>query len=295
MLDGMYQSLMCFFMPYCLYSPGRFNHMSGLDINDRVRMGVLVGTAAVFASNAYILMNTYRWDWLTVLINCISSLLIFFWTGIYSCFTASGQFYQSAHEVYGALTFWTVLLITIILCLLPRFSIKAIQKVYFPRDVDIIREQITQGRFKYLDQFETYVPPSAAAMASTDSATSSELGKPIQPDLKQDPTIPEDERPIYPPSVAPSLSNTHNPRSHNSSTGTDYTASIDYHQQYSPDQARTSWDPTGPSVGRVRRSWEASSDFPSSGMLSRVESTNDAPQSPHSPLKSPNDPPTNPA
>ncbi|KAJ9245192.1 hypothetical protein DTO271D3_8870 [Paecilomyces variotii] len=289
MLDGMYQSLICFFMPYCLYRPATFVHASGLNVNDRVRMGVLVGAAAVIASNTYILMNTYRWDWLTVLINCISSLLIFFWTGIYSCFTASGQFYNSASEVYGALSFWAVLLITVIICLLPRFSIKAIQKVYFPRDVDIIREQVTLGRFKYLDQFEAYVPPSAAAMASTDSATSSELGKPIQPDLKQDPSLPEDERPIYPPSVTPT-SNTHNPRSQNGSNATDYTASIDYHQI-----PGASWDPTGPSVDKMRRSWEASNDFSSAAMLDRVESTNEEPQSPHSPLKSPKDPPSNPA
>ncbi|KAL1998752.1 hypothetical protein VTN02DRAFT_5633 [Thermoascus thermophilus] len=217
MLDGLYQSLMCFFMPYCLYRPATFEHPNGLNINDRMRMGVLVATAAVISSNTYIMLNTYRWDWITVLINAISSLLVFFWTGIYSSSVASGQFYKAAAEVYGALSFWAVLLLTVTMCLLPRFAIKAVQKVYFPRDVDIIREQVTMGKFKYLDQFEAYVPPSAsaAALAGVGSATSSDLGKPIEPTMKRDPNLPEDERPIYPPSVAPTGA-THN---HNGSNG----------------------------------------------------------------------------
>lgn len=168
-------------MPYLLFSPATFVHSNGLNINDRTRMGVLVASCAVIASNTYILMNTYRWDWLTVLINVISSLLIFFWTGIYSSTTASAQFYKAAAEVYGALSFWVVLLMTVIICLLPRFTVKAVQKVFFPRDVDIIREQVTQGKFKYLDQYEAFVPPKAAATSgglSNGSAASSDLDLP---------------------------------------------------------------------------------------------------------------------
>lgn len=283
MADGFYQSIMCFFMPYCLYQPATFEHPNGLNINDRMRIGVLVAAAAVIASNTYIMLNTYRWDWITVLINAISSLLVFFWTGIYSSFAASGQFYKAAAEVYGALSFWAVLLLTVTMCLLPRFAVKAIQKVYFPRDVDIIREQVTMGKFKYLDQFEAYVPPSAsaAALAGVGSATSSDLGKPIEPTMKRDPNLPEDERPIYPPSVAPTGA-THN---HNGSNGTNYTSSLEYHHQHqhSLDQVRSSFDRNRPSV-----------DYTSGAALTRVESINAAPQSPHSPLKSPRDPPSNP-
>jgi phospholipid-translocating ATPase len=154
MSDGFYQSLMCFFLPYLLYSPGNFQRSDGLGIDDRPRVGVLVASAAVIASNTYILLNTYRWDWLTVLINALSSLLIFFWTGIYSSLVSSAQFYKSASEVYGTLSYWTVLLVTVMICLLPRFVIKASQKVFFPFDVDIIREQAIMGKFKTVENID---------------------------------------------------------------------------------------------------------------------------------------------
>ncbi|OQE18015.1 hypothetical protein PENSTE_c019G07314 [Penicillium steckii] len=275
MADGLYQSIICFFLPYELYSVANFATENGRDIADRTRMGVLVASCAVIASNVYIMMNTYRWDWFTCLINAISSLLIFFWTGIYSCFTASGQFYNSAAEVYGALSFWIVLLVTCMISLLPRFTWNAVQKVFFPLDVDIIREQVTLGKFKHLKDEDDAVPPKVEAgkvAPSDDSAASSELAKPIQPQMKQDPGIPDDERPFYPPASV--HQNGHNPRSQNGSNGTNYTASLDqYPRPQSVDYVRRSHERTRHSFERVRQSFEASNDFTSAAMLQRMESS----------------------
>lgn len=307
MADGFYQSVICFFLPYNLYAAANLATENGRDITERARMGVLIGTCAVLASNAYILLNTYRWDWFTCLINLISSFLIFVWTGIYTSFTQSGTFYQAASEVYGALSYWVVLLLTVTICLLPRFTAKAIQKVFFPRDVDIIREQVTLGKFKFLDKFDDYVPPKAATIAESDeSATSSDLTKPVQPVMKQAPVVPDDERPFYPPSLA----NTHNPRSQNGSNGTNYSASLDqcpmpqavdnirsherarHSTRHSFERSRQSFDRSRPSFDRNRQSFERSNDFTSAAMLARMESThsNDGRQDP---FRSPNEPPDN--
>ncbi|KAF9886263.1 hypothetical protein FE257_011876 [Aspergillus nanangensis] len=279
MADGLYQSVICFFMPYLLYSPATFENSNGLSISDRTRMGILVATSAVLASNLYIIMNTYRWDWLTVLINVISSLLIFTWTGIYSSVKASGQFYNAGAEVYGSLTFWVVLLLTVTICLLPRFTIKAIQKVFFPTDVDIVREWVTQGKFKYLDQYESFVPPKAAATSggfSDESATSSDLGK---SNMKQDPF--SDDQQIYSPSVAPTT-RSHNLRSQNGSAGTNYAPSLDTTQHAQPQPVDYAWNPE-----RTRHSFDRD--------MTRVDSLGvQTPPSPHSPLKGPHDPPTHP-
>lgn len=283
MADGLYQSIICYFMPHLLYAPANFVTANGLNINDRTRMGVLVASAAVIASNTYVIMNTYRWDWLTVLINAISSLLIFFWTGVYSCFTAAGQFYHSAAEVYGTLSFWVVLLITVIICLLPRFTVKSIQKVFFPYDVDIVREWVTMGKYKYLDEHETYVPPPAAPGSGNTSATSSDLGKPIEPSMKRDP-FSDDHQAMYPPSVT-RTTRTHNPRSQNGSNGTNYTDSLDTTQHphtqpadfvRNPQQTRHSFD-------RDLPSYEATNDFSTTG--THIQ------QIPHTPLKGRDDPP----
>ncbi|KAL2819991.1 hypothetical protein BJX63DRAFT_380938 [Aspergillus granulosus] len=294
MLDGFYQSVMCFYMPYLLYEPANFVHASGRDISDRNRMGILIATSAVIASNTYIIMNTYRWDWLTVLINVISSLLIFFWTGVYSSFIASAQFYESAPQTYGALSFWVVLLVTVTICLLPRFTINSIQKVFFPLDVDIIREQVTQGKFKYLDEHETFIPKAGGS--ANDSAASSDLGKPINAGTKQNPF--SDDQQIYAESVAPTV-RTHNQRGQNGSNGTTYASSLDTTQYPHPqavDYVRSSAERTRHSFDRARDSFDTADGFPSTNNLTRVESSlttgAQRPQSPHSPLRSLHDPPS---
>ena len=265
MADGLYQSLICFYMPYLLYQPANFVTANGLNTNERTRMGILVACAAVVASNTYILLNTYRWDWLTVLINAISSLLIFAWTGIYSCFTASGMFYHSGTEVYGSLSFWVVFLITVVICLLPRFAIKSVQKVFFPYDVDIVREWVTQGKFKYLEQHETYVPPPAAPPGGLgdDSATSSDLGKPIEPSMKQNP-FSDDHQAVYPPSVT-RTTHTHNTRSQNGSNGTNYTDSLDQRPHPQPVDYGNSNEQTRHSFDGDLPSYEATNDFSKMG------------------------------
>ncbi|KAI1979803.1 phospholipid transporting ATPase [Ophidiomyces ophidiicola] len=285
MLDGFYQSVVCFFMTYMLYSPAQNVSENGLDISDRMRIGIFVGCCAVVSSNLYILLNTYRWDWLTVLINVISSLLIWFWTGVYSSVPASGFFYKSGAEVFGSLAFWALTLLTVTMCLAPRFTVKTLQKIYAPRDVDIIREQVTLGNFKHLDNFEAYVPPTAGSMSASGAAP------PKLTDTNGKKGVPEDERPIYPPSVAPTA-NTHNPRSQNGSDGTGYSASLEMrhqpqqsldrtrhsfdfrsHPRHSVERVRQSFEQGRPSGERARTSFEASNDFTSAAMLARMEST----------------------
>lgn len=312
MIDGLYQSVLCFYFAYLIFEPGNFATESGRNINDYKRLGVYIGTPVVVIVNIYIMMNTYRWDWFMLLISTISALLIFFWTGVYTSFTAGFTFYGAGSQVFGALSFWAALLLVVIICLLPRFAVKSIQKIYFPLDVDIIREQVRQGKFDYLRE----VDPSKVPLSSTDklngasSTSSSELSKPAETKGHQrgaNSKMSEDMRPIYPPSVAPTAT-THNPRSHNGSDGTDYTghrSSIDRafpmapdsHRQgthspivpdisepldaprYSQDRPRPSFDRLRSSMDRTRPSFEASRDFTSAAYLARVESSNSQGQS----------------
>ena len=215
-----------------------------------------------------------------LLLVAISVLLIFFWTGVYTAFSSSYQFYKAAPQVYGQLTFWTLTLLTIWICLLPRFTAKAFQKIYMPRDVDIIREQIRLGKFKYLDSSEAYVPPKT----KTVSAAPSEDYQPINPVVgaKTPMADNESQRPIYPPSVAPT-NTTYNPRSHNGSDGTDYTghrSSLERPARTSLERPRPSFDRPRPSFDRMRESmdkirpsYEASNDFTSAALLTRIESS----------------------
>ena len=270
MLDGLYQSVICFYMAYLVFSvESNFVTSNGLDINDRERFGVYIAPAAVVCINVYILLNTYRWDWLMVLLVVISFLLVWFWTGVYSSFTSSEYFYKAAAQAFGQATFWATTALSIVVSLLPRFCIKVMQKVYFPYDIDIIREQVRQGRFDYLN-----VADGSDAMSKGSSTTSSDIVKPSK--HTQYPSVDEDQRPIYPPSVAPTAATTHNARSHNGSDGTDFTrhrSSFDQFTRPSMDRARPSYDRMRASMDRIRPSFEQSNDFTSAAMLTRMESS----------------------
>lgn len=276
MADGIYQSAVAFFFLFEIFAPATFATSSGLDLAEYRRMGIYAATAAVCAANIYVLYNTYRWDWLFLLIVVISTLFVWLWTGVYTSFTGSAQFYKAASEVYGNLNFWAYLLCATIVCLLPRFIFKVVQKMYFPMDADIIREQVKLGRFDYLRKTEAYLPPPPEKFL--DSSHNDTGTDTINHKAANSKNTDEDERPIYPPSVAPTAT-TKGPRSQHGSGSTDYTfrrsvegfpptavrMSSDYRVRPSFDRARMSMD-------RVRPSFEASSDFTSAAMLTRMES-----------------------
>ena len=294
MLDGIYQSAITYFMAYLLFAPARFETSNGRGVADRERMGVFVACQTIVVVNAYVVLNSYLWSWLFLVIVVIVTSLIWVWTGIYSSFTASFQFYKAGAEVYGQLTFWTLTLLTIVICLLPRFAIKFFQKRYRPYDVDIVREQVKKGQFSYLANYESYVPPKATVSPGTSSdepdAKHQAFDQPSKPHHRAaNPSMSESQRPIYP---ASETTNTHNPRSQNGSDGTDTTAqSTDYHTQatsVSPSQQQSEYQqPKRPSIDRVgssfersrqsfdrlRPSIEASRDFTSAAQLARVESS----------------------
>ncbi len=292
-------------MTYLLFAPATFNTENGRNIDDGKRIGMYSATAAVMVANLYVLFNTYRWDWLTVLINAISILLVWFWTGVWTAGTLGFTFHGAAPQVYGQLSFWAFLLFIVIVCLLPRFTIKAAQKMFFPRDVDIVREQIRQGKFDYLKHANPLAPPSPVdkeqlILSSSDSDKSRKRKQNMS-------EISEDLRPM----MSSGASRTHVPTWSNGTT--DYASSdivgrlptrpsteipsvIDEdaptrpeydganrsYERPSPsyersrpsfDRARPSYDRFRQSMDRVRPSFEQALDFTSAANLMRMESS----------------------
>ena len=272
MFDGFYQSIICFYVAYLLFRPANFVTGNGLSVDDRERFGTFIAPSAVAAVNIYVLLNTYRWDWLMILLTSLSTLLVFFWTGVYSSFSGSEYFYKAAAEAFGLATFWAVLFLAVLVSLLPRFLIKVLQKVYFPYDIDIIRERVQKGDFAYLDD----VAP-IDVLSKGSSAAESDIVKPINHTHYA--SVDEDRRPIYPPSVAPTAT-THNGRSHNGSDGTDYSnhrisAEVPpIHPTF--ERSRPSYERMRASMDRMRPSYEQSNDFTSAALLTRLESTRSA-------------------
>ncbi len=289
MLDGVYQSVVGFFIPYLTVAGTAYVSTNGLDVVERYRLGAYIAHPSVITINLYILINTYRWDWLTLTLIAVSILLIFFWIGVYTTTTASGTFYHAAEQVYAQPSFWAVCVVTPIVSIMPRYFIKAIQKVYFPYDVDIIREQVALGQFKIPDEGAA---EEGAGKASASVSTESSHGK-RHPQLDN---VDDDLRPIYPPSVVTYSHVGHNTHSQSGSDGTNYTrhersadiprTEITHDQNDLPldrnvdppvrpsfDRVRPSYDRLRASMDLTRHSYEATSEFTSAAMLSRLEST----------------------
>lgn len=280
MLDGLYQSVIVYFMGYLLFSAATFNTESGQTINDLQRSGVYIANSAILVINLYLLMNMYRWDYGTIGVAILSLLFIFGWTGIYTSFTVSFQFYQAGNQVYGQLSFWVQNLLVIVIALLPRFVIKSYQKMYMPRDIDVVREQVRQGKFDYLDRLDPDSPAILSGGKHVPSESSSEGS-----DLKANGTparqmsqMSDDKRPMYPPSTAPTVASaTRNPHStQNSDDSTPMPVSAN---QLSFDQPRVPLERPRPSFDRVRSSMDQlrpsfeASEMTSASQLARVESS----------------------
>lgn len=158
MMDGFFQSVISFFFPWLLYYQ-TFPVMQGLGADHRFYLGVTVTCISCIASNTYVWLQQYRWDWVSFLCNIFGGLIIFAWTGVYTSFTASQEFYKAAAIVFGTASFWACFFIGLVSCLLPRFCYDAIRRLYFPRDLEIIRECVKRGDFlKYPRDYDPTDP-----------------------------------------------------------------------------------------------------------------------------------------
>ncbi|KAG5368999.1 Phospholipid-transporting ATPase DNF2 [Yarrowia sp. C11] len=151
-VDGLYQSLVCFFFPFLMFYNTVAVRSDGLAMDHRFFMGIPVASICVIACNMYVLMNQYRWDWVSVLIFSISILLVYFWIGVYTCSTFSIEFYKAAPMVFGSTTYWAVLLLGVVAALLPHFAVLSFNKIFRPRDIDIVREEWHKGAFDDLER-----------------------------------------------------------------------------------------------------------------------------------------------
>lgn len=149
MLDGLYQSCIAFFFPYCIYRKTMVVTRNGLGLDHRYDIGVMVATIAVVSCNLYILLHQYRWDWFSGLFIGLSCLVLFFWTGIWSSAVGSKDLYKAASRIYATPAFWAVFFVGVVYCLLPWFTLNCYKKFFYPSDVEIVREMWIRGDFDH--------------------------------------------------------------------------------------------------------------------------------------------------
>lgn len=148
MIDGVYQSVLSFYFPYLLFYKAKFVNQTGLVLHHRFWMGTMVAIISAVSCNLYVLLQQKRWDWLSMIIYAFSILILFFWIGVWSSSEySSGEYFKAASQVFGTTSFWAVFFLGMLCNLLPRFTIDTIRRLYFPKDIDIIREQVNKGDY----------------------------------------------------------------------------------------------------------------------------------------------------
>ena len=169
MFDGLYQSVIAYFFPYCVFRKTMLVSYNGLGVDHRYYVGTYVASIAVIACNLYILLHQYRWDWFSGLFVGLSIMVLFGWTGIWSSSLLSKEYFKSASRIYACPSFWAVLFVGTMFCLLPRFTFDCYQKFFSPKDVDIVREMWSRGDFANYPEVYDPTDPDRTLIATESS------------------------------------------------------------------------------------------------------------------------------
>ncbi|KAI8137616.1 hypothetical protein BJV82DRAFT_524978 [Fennellomyces sp. T-0311] len=158
--DAIYQSAVCFAVPYMLFIGGKFS-AQGYDMEGVFELGTFIAGIAVVVANGLVGFTIFSWTWVMVAVIVLSSATFFIWTGIYAqvnTFTFYGE-----DILFREGAFWLCLLVTFVICMLPRYATKYVLHMDKPFDNDIIREIVlcgkqTHGKRKTLEEEEEALP-----------------------------------------------------------------------------------------------------------------------------------------
>ncbi|KAI9573070.1 hypothetical protein HD554DRAFT_2058642 [Boletus coccyginus] len=154
MLDGFYQSVVVFYIPYLVWSLGPATSVNGKGIDSLADFGTTVAIAAIFAANTYVGLNTHYWTLITWIVVIGSSLVMLLWIVIYSYlpannfFSITGSFVYEVEVLFSNVTFWATVVFSVLVALAPRFLYKFASSAYAPLDKDIVREMWVSGDLK---------------------------------------------------------------------------------------------------------------------------------------------------
>ncbi|XP_043702101.1 phospholipid-transporting ATPase 1-like [Telopea speciosissima] len=130
MIDTLWQSLVLFYIPVCIYEDSTVDVWS---------MGSLWAITVVVLVNIHLAMDIQRWfliihiaTWGSIVITCACLVIL-------DSIPRFPNYWTIYHLVKSA-TYWLTIILTITIALLPRFLFKAIHQFYWPSDIQIARE-----------------------------------------------------------------------------------------------------------------------------------------------------------
>ncbi|KAG0295638.1 hypothetical protein BGZ98_001318, partial [Dissophora globulifera] len=139
-LDALYQSIICFFVPYFLSNT---IYHSGNSTNDLEALGTVVSACVIVVVNLYVGLNMFHWTKMIFVIIFGSIIVFFLYCWVYAnIFTPDNLFYGMDHIVLNSPGFWFAIVLSVVLTMLPHYVYKFARQYLKPNDINIVREQI---------------------------------------------------------------------------------------------------------------------------------------------------------
>jgi hypothetical protein len=172
--DALYQSVICFNIPFALAYNNTSVHPNGYNPNLHETTGVMA-MAAVFSVNLFVGLNMYSIPFVAAFGIVFSAFSLAMFLPIYSLLP------ESLHR-FSSILFWEssmyfTVLLCVVLCLLPRVIVKYYQTNYRPNDIQILREivkyKLNPPRVPEVSNEgpAVFTPPTTVASPASDTST----------------------------------------------------------------------------------------------------------------------------
>lgn len=136
LLDGLYQSIVCFWVPLLAYSDTAITWTGYPET--QTLLGNVMALSIIICTNLYMALNTLSWVAYSFVGIGLTILAVISFLLVYS-FIPSEALYGSWRDMIDPV-FWATILLSITLALAPRLLLKYLQVTFRPSDLDVVRE-----------------------------------------------------------------------------------------------------------------------------------------------------------
>lgn len=144
MANGLWQSLVCYFIPRLSYDVGIVNARGFTE--SRTFLGNAVGVSVIICVNLFVFLNTKAWN-VIVVVSFVVTMLCLIGLLIVCSFIYGMTLFGSVAQLAEP-RFYAVLLLSVSVAITPQLLYKLTQSQFAPNDVDIVREAAMVGQLK---------------------------------------------------------------------------------------------------------------------------------------------------
>ncbi|ORZ32831.1 hypothetical protein BCR44DRAFT_1439375 [Catenaria anguillulae PL171] len=138
-LDALYQSLVCYFVGYFLYTDGVMSYHAWGSAG-HYEVGTAMAMYAITTANVYIALNLKSWSWIMAVGVPLNLVLFPLYVWVYSIYSADSPIAGLEFALLRSPSFWFSVPLATFLCVIPRVCLEYWRVNYYPADVELVRK-----------------------------------------------------------------------------------------------------------------------------------------------------------